>query len=94
MNATDARDYVRAGFAELLQRLCEGTEDERAAAEIKRREQNQRALKAAQCRVIREYLDNGLPPPASPYALSITARRELGIGIDTDQPPERREEVA
>jgi len=82
-NATDTEDRIRAGFAELLERLRGATvEDPEKAARL-----NAAALEREQNRVWREYADHGLIPP-SPLALSITARLELGLA-ERAHPPQR-----
>lgn len=77
MNATDTREYIIQGFKDLIARLEEG--DERASVS-RRIRLNTAARERAIARVEREYRELGLEPP-SDVALSITARRELGIGI-------------
>ena len=73
-NATDIEERVNAGFAALLERLREATQiDPDAQAKA-----NAAALEREQARVRAEYLHLGLEPP-SPLALSVTARRELGL---------------
>jgi len=76
-NATDIEERVNAGFAALLERLREATQvdpDLQAKANAAAREREQARVRA-------EYLHLGLEPP-SPFALSITARREMGHIIE------------
>lgn len=75
-NATDTRDRIMAGFAELQARLSapEGADAKRKA------ERDVEAREREQARVRAEYLNLGIEPP-SPLALSITARRELGYPV-------------
>jgi hypothetical protein len=76
-NATDSDERVKAGFAALLQELkgdsLPDPDDAKRA--------NQRALEREQARARAEYIEQGLAMP-SPLALSITARRELGLMPD------------
>lgn len=75
-NATDTEERIRQGFVELLERLrAESVEDP-----SKKIRSNTEARERAQNRVWREYSAIGLLPP-SDLALSVTARRELGIGV-------------
>ena len=73
-------DYSQArivqGFKELLERLRSVDQPDHPA--IIRA--NTRAREEAQDRVRREYMAIGCEPPCA-YALSITARRELGYGL-------------
>ena len=72
MNATDSEERVKEGFRALLQRL-EG--DSLPDPETAKRE-NAAAFKREQARVRTEYARHGLVPP-SPFALSITALRDM-----------------
>lgn len=84
-NATDTEDRIRQGFADLLDRpRADGAEDPDKAAKA-----NAAALERERARVRAEYLHHGIEPP-SPLALSITARRELGL-LPVDQPQEAAE---
>lgn len=75
-NATDQAEYIRNGFAELIAML-DARVSEAPSHKIR---SNTEARERALNRVCREYADLGLVPP-SDLALSVTARRELGIGI-------------
>jgi len=77
-NATDIEERVNAGFAALLERLREATRVDDPDLQAKA---NAAALEREQARVRAEYLHLGLEPP-SPFALSITARREMGHIIE------------
>jgi hypothetical protein len=76
MNATDTHERVVEGFKELSALLREDT----AADPKKVEDANQIARTAAQERVRAEYDAAGIAQPHE-YALSITARRELGYPI-------------
>lgn len=78
MNATDQREYILQGFKDLQKRIS-GVDDD--AETRKRIRANTAAREAAMARVAAEYGALGLTPP-SDLALSVTARRELGIGIE------------
>ena len=86
MNATDTRDYIVQGFKDLIARLEEG--DERVSVS-RRIRLNTAARERAVNRVWKEYREIGLEPP-SDFALSVTARRELGIGIENQRATELR----
>lgn len=77
MNATDQREYIVKGFRDLIERLERGDKDSESARRIRT---NTAAREAAIDRVRNEYAFEGLEPP-SDLALSITARREFGIGV-------------
>lgn len=79
-NATDIRDYIVQGFKDLRERLERGDE---TAENSKRIRLNTAAREAAIARVRSEYAAEGLEPP-SELALSITARREFGIGVTVE----------
>lgn len=76
MSATDIEERINAGFAELLKRLCVDV----APDYRKTIRSNTAAREAAIGRVQREYAELGLVPPCE-FALSITARRELGYPL-------------
>lgn len=78
----DERKRIGARLMDLKEELDHGDPAEQQARQRVKFEQNAAELARQQARVRAEYIDAGLPPPASPLALSITARRELGIGID------------
>lgn len=73
---TDEQDRIAKGFAELIARLDSGADAETAARQ--KAEANRAALEQAQQRVRREYGEFGVAPP-SPLALSITARKAMGL---------------
>jgi hypothetical protein len=75
---------INKGFEDLLSLLRKDGEHEDVGARIRA---NTAAREAAQNRVWDEYGALGLMPP-SELALSVTARRELGIGIVYVQPEE------
>jgi hypothetical protein len=72
-------DKARVAFALKQFHERQTVTDEATVADTRRREQNQRANVDAQERTRAEYAALGLDPP-SDLALSVTARRELGIG--------------
>lgn len=73
-NATDSEERIKAGFAALLQELMADSLPDPDKA----KRANEKARQEAEDRTWHEYGDLGLIPP-SPLALSITARRELGM---------------
>lgn len=68
---------ISKGFDDLLSLLRKDGEHEDIGARIR---SNTAAREAAQERVRHEYARYGIRPP-SEHALSMTARKELGIGI-------------
>jgi hypothetical protein len=82
----DERKRVGVKLMDLKERLNRGTDDEHAARQRVRFEQNAKELERQQARVRAEYIDAGMTPPASPLALSITARRDMAQRADVDQP--------
>lgn len=76
-NATDTHERIVQGFADLLQLLKSGDERDDTSKRIK---SNTEARQRAGNRVWNEYGQLGLMPP-SDLALSITARRELGLPL-------------
>lgn len=83
MNATDQRDYIVAGLAELSAHLQAVSEPPKAD-QIKA---NTRAREMARNRVWDEYGALGLTPPHED-ALSITALRRLGYRIPQQEAAE------
>lgn len=84
----DERARIALGFQQLGEELKQG---DKAAFEARQKlslERDKEALAAGQERVRREYAAIGQEPP-SPLALSVTARRELGIS-----PPAAEESAA
>jgi hypothetical protein len=77
MSDTYSRARVTQGFKELLQELRELDNPDETAKRIRA---NTAAREAAIERVRQEYRAYGIKPP-SELALSMTARKELGIGI-------------
>lgn len=78
----DQRQRIHASAVAGAKRLAEGDDDEQKLRSEKRSRDNADALAREQARVREEYAALGRSPP-SPLALSITARRELGIGVET-----------
>jgi hypothetical protein len=78
-SATDIEERIRVGFADLLKTLRHVDEDVDTANRIR---SNTAAREKAIARVRSEYAGLGREPP-SDLALSITARRTFGIGIET-----------
>lgn len=76
---------ISKGFEDLLSLLRKDGEHEDVGARIRA---NTAAREAAQERVRQEYAAYGLEPPCE-LALSITARKEFGIGIVYVQPEEQ-----
>jgi hypothetical protein len=74
----DEQDRIARGFAELSARLEAGADAETTAKQ--KAEANRVALEQAQARVRREYAAFGVAPP-SPLALSITARKAMGMPL-------------
>lgn len=85
-NATEIEERVNAGFAELSATLRAGLVD----APDKSARLNAEALEREQARVRAEYLHLGIEPP-SPLALSITARRDMALRDETNQPAQAAE---
>lgn len=84
----EERQRIGAKLMDLKDELSSGDPAEHEARQRVKFEQNAAELSRQQARVRAEYAEQGLTPP-SPLALSITARRELGIGIaapPSDQP--------
>jgi hypothetical protein len=77
MNATDTRDYIVQGFKDIIRDV-----EERLLQPDPRNiiRENSEARWAAQARVRAEYAAYGIESPCD-LALSITARKEFGIGI-------------
>jgi hypothetical protein len=84
-----SQDYSRARIVQGFKSLLEELRDlERPDDQSKRIRANTEARFAAQDRVRREYAAYGIEPP-SDFALSITARKELNIGIVYVNPEEQ-----
>lgn len=83
MNATDTRDYIVNGFANLISMLDANAAADPAVA----RARAQRAMEREQARVLAEYTELGAEPP-SPLALSITARLAMGLPLPEAQIPD------
>ncbi len=77
MNATDERDYIVQGFKDIILDLVERLLTDPPQNVVRA---NTEARQAAQERVRAEYAAYGIEPPCD-LALSITARKEFGIGI-------------
>lgn len=76
----EERRSIGVQMVDLSERLSRGNDAEDAARLKVKAEQDAAARKRETDRVAREYAELGMVPP-SPLALSITARRELGIGM-------------
>lgn len=81
----DQRARIGVKFMELKAELSKGDPVEHEARQRVKFEQNKTEMELQQARVRAEYAEHGLNPP-SPLALSMTARRELGL-----LPPKRAE---
>ena len=84
MSDTYSHARIVQGFKSLLEELAERDNPNEIGRRIRA---NTEARQAAQERVQREYAAYGIKAP-SDLALSMTARKELGIGIIYVQPEE------
>lgn len=73
----EERQSIGLQIVDLSERLERGNDAEHEARLRVKFEQNAAEMARAQARVRAEYIDAGLPPPASPLALSLTARRDM-----------------
>jgi hypothetical protein len=73
----EERQRIAAKLMDLKEELQRGPDDEHEARQKVKFEQNAAELARQQARVRAEYIAAGLPPPESPLALSLTARRDM-----------------
>jgi hypothetical protein len=77
MEAETEADLISQGFEDIREKLK--AELRPSPAQVKK--ENDEAMAREMARMQAEYRAEGLDPPQTPWALSITARRQLKIGI-------------